>query len=208
MIFQDFIYQLQYLGIQDVLLPFILIFTITFAILQKINIFGDGKKNIHVVIAIVIGLAFITPHVLWGTGTDPSYPYLSNGMLDLVVVMNAALPKVSILLVAIIMGMLMLGIFGREVSIAGTSLAGWAVILTIAFVAWAFASSAGFFGPPGTPRFFGFYIDQELLTLLIIIAAFFLVIMYITKEDNNDPGKGLGKKLKDLMGEFGNVINK
>ena len=49
----------QDIGIYGVLLPFLLIFAISFAILGKIQIFGVGKKNINVVVSLVLGLLFL-----------------------------------------------------------------------------------------------------------------------------------------------------
>lgn len=40
--------------------PFFLIFFITFALLEKTKIFGDGKKQINALVAFVIGLIFVS----------------------------------------------------------------------------------------------------------------------------------------------------
>jgi len=40
--------------------PFLLVFFIVFAILEKTKIFGDDKKQLNALIAFVIGLAFVT----------------------------------------------------------------------------------------------------------------------------------------------------
>lgn len=44
----------------EAVLPFILIFTVVFAILQKSKILGDGKKQIDALVALVVGLITIT----------------------------------------------------------------------------------------------------------------------------------------------------
>src|SRR3989344_5016519 len=49
----------QDIGIYGVALPFLLVFVITFAILEKIQIFGANGKKVHVVIALVLGLLFL-----------------------------------------------------------------------------------------------------------------------------------------------------
>ncbi len=41
------------------LLPFLLVFFIVFAILEKTKIFGEGKKQINALISVVIGLIFV-----------------------------------------------------------------------------------------------------------------------------------------------------
>ena len=55
--FMDAVESLEDIGFYEVALPFILIFTIVFAILQKVKIFGASGKNFNAVIAVV--LAFL-----------------------------------------------------------------------------------------------------------------------------------------------------
>jgi hypothetical protein len=43
----------------ETILPFLLVFTLVFAILEKTKILGDGKRQIDAIIAIVIGLIFV-----------------------------------------------------------------------------------------------------------------------------------------------------
>jgi hypothetical protein len=44
----------------DFLYPFLLIFFLLFAILEKTNIFGEGKKQINALISLVIALIFVS----------------------------------------------------------------------------------------------------------------------------------------------------
>ena len=44
----------------EAILPFLLVFTIVFAILQKSKILGEGKKQIDAIVALVIGLLVIS----------------------------------------------------------------------------------------------------------------------------------------------------
>ena len=73
----------------DILLPFLLIFTVIFAILQRSKILGIDRKNFNVVVALVIGLLVIIPHI---TGT---YPYDR----DVVNILNNAIPQISIFII-------------------------------------------------------------------------------------------------------------
>src|SRR4030067_2089969 len=41
------------------LFPFLLVFFLVFAILEKTKLFGDGKKQLNALIAFVIGLIFV-----------------------------------------------------------------------------------------------------------------------------------------------------
>ena len=53
--FNDLIYQWENVGVFDLLLPFLLIFAVLFAILTNSRILGD-HKGINAIISIVIGL--------------------------------------------------------------------------------------------------------------------------------------------------------
>ena len=64
----DFINTLESWGLTDVMLPFLLMFTLMFAILQKTKILGDDKKNFNTVVALVMSLLIVIPHV---NGTYP-----------------------------------------------------------------------------------------------------------------------------------------
>ena len=52
---------------QDLILPFILIFVLIFAILQKTKLLGDGVQQINAVIAFVIAGIFVafSAYVVW-----------------------------------------------------------------------------------------------------------------------------------------------
>ena len=43
----------------ETILPFLLVFTLVFAILEKTKILGDGKRQIDAIVALVIGLIFV-----------------------------------------------------------------------------------------------------------------------------------------------------
>ena len=109
--FQEVILSLENMGLTDVLLPFLLIFTILFAVLEKAKIFGDDKKNINVMISLIVGLIVVIPHI---TG---SYP--ANA--DIVEIMNRAIPNISVIIVAIIMLLILIGIFGLLANVVSVS---------------------------------------------------------------------------------------
>jgi hypothetical protein len=44
----------------DYILPFVLVFTLIFAILQKSQLLGEGKKQINAIIGLVVGLILIS----------------------------------------------------------------------------------------------------------------------------------------------------
>lgn len=194
--FDSAIMNLYRIGVLDILLPFILIFTLIFAILQRTKVLGkdeEGRpvKNFNVVIAIVIAFATIIPHILWGSGS-PQNPYLSNGMLDVVQVINNALPSVSLIVVAILMFLIIIGVWGKNVDIGGTNLGGIIVILSIAAIIVIFALAAGWIGR--VPNWLGFLRNPEIQALVVVILVFGLIIRFIVGPNDNQ------KKEKDKSG--------
>ena len=193
--FPEMIQTLESYGLTDVLLPFLLIFTITYAVLFKSNIMGDSKKPFNKIMAFVMAMAVVIPHVVG------SYP---PGM-DVVEIINMALPNVSLLMVAAIMALLMIGVFGKDVTVAGTGLAGWVVLLSFLAVGFIFAQSAGLFGAR-LPSWFP-AIDAETKSLLVIILVFGALIWFITK-DEPDPGKKRKPINETINDMFGGVLKK
>ncbi|MBT5023422.1 hypothetical protein HON01_11430, partial [Candidatus Woesearchaeota archaeon] len=128
--FQNVIARLEYMGLSDVLLPFLLIFTVVFAIMQKTQPLGE-KKSYNVLIALVLALSTVVPHVL-------GY-YPANA--DVVVIINKSLPSVSIVLVAIVMVFLVVGLFGGKATWGG-ALSGWIAFAAFILVFVIFASAA------------------------------------------------------------------
>src|SRR3989344_8866636 len=97
---EGFVRTLENWGLTDVMLPFLLIFVIVYAILQKTKILGEGRKNLNVIIAVVVGLLVVIPHV---TGRFPADS-------DPVLIINDALPQVSIVLVAVVFLLILIGV--------------------------------------------------------------------------------------------------
>lgn len=89
-------------GLFDVVLPFLLIFTIIFAILEKTRILGhEGdekqtpKKNLNAMVAFVVALLVVATN-------------------KVVSAINASLPNVVLLIVVFLSFLLMLGIFWQD----------------------------------------------------------------------------------------------
>ncbi|MFH1916597.1 MAG: hypothetical protein ABIJ21_05000 [Nanoarchaeota archaeon] len=159
--------QLENLGIMDVLLPFLLIYVLIFAILQKINLF---KKGPHSGIALALALGVVIPHVM---GRYPE-------CWDVVVIINNAIPKISILLVAIL-AFLMIVVFVNGSSFVAKGM-GWALMAFIAYVTYVFLTSGGCneFDPFAIP----------FLQYLLPIGLFVLLIWFITRDEGPSGGGG------------------
>ncbi|HLC65689.1 MAG TPA: hypothetical protein VJI46_06220 [Candidatus Nanoarchaeia archaeon] len=94
---------LQRAGVYDVILPFILVFTIVFAILEKTKVFGmeviEGKeytrKNLNAMASFVISLLVV-------------------GSAEIVEILNIVSSQVVILLFASVLFLLLVGSFSKE----------------------------------------------------------------------------------------------
>ena len=193
----DGLRELESAGLLDVLLPFILIFTVVFAVFQKTKILGKDhegrpKKNYNVIIALVMSLAVVIPHV---TG--------SYGRFDIVDIINGALPNISLIVVAILMFLLLVGVWGKNVDIAKSSLGGWVVIASIIIVIYIFATQAGW---AGLPTWLYFLNDSTTQAAVITILVFGIIIWFVTKEDRprgeNEEG-GFRKMFTNMLREDG-----
>ncbi len=191
-IFQNYVQFVQLLdaaGFQDVVLPFFLIFTVIFAVLQKTHPLGK-KKSFNVVFALVVSLLVVIPHV---TGTYQGF--------DVVSAINSAIPKVSYWVVLGIMFLVLLGTFGISLDFGenGTehglrSLVIWGSFLIVALI---FAQSAGWLHWEWLGNILNL-IDPNAISLFIIILVFVAMIAFISggEDDEADELKKYYKKNK------------
>lgn len=177
--YQDLVYLLQYWGVQDVLLPFLLIFTIVFAVLQKTRIMGKDKKQFNVILAFVIALSVVIPHV---TG---SYPF----GVDVIDIINAIIPQIALIIVVLIMMLILVGVFAPA-SAGVIALVGALLVLFIFLGTTEYMYSLSWFY-----NIFG----EDVISLLVILLVFGLIVWYITSEPKADsPGGELVKELGKL----------
>lgn len=196
-------YRLADWGLFDIILPFILVFAIVFAVLQKTKILGEKSKNFNTVIALVMGMSVVVPHILYGSScsytSGSACPRLSNGMIDPVNVINSALPNVSIIMIAVLMVLLIFGIWGTKVKLGSNSLSGIIALFSFVSVIYIFGSSAGWWHLPdwASP-----WLSEDTKALIVTILVFAIIIWWITKEDDKD------NKREDAFGKFfGNILD-
>ena len=188
---EEFIRTLESWGLTDVLLPFLIIFVVIFAILQKARIFGEEKKNFNMVIALAIGLLVVIPHVL------DTYP---EGA-DVVKIMNSALPNVSIIAVAIIMMLIIIGLFGGEAKWMGGSLSGVVGIVAFILVIAIFGGAAGWWG---NWSWFTDFFSEDAVAVIVIVLVFAIIVSWVTKGEGMEKEKaGFGKIAKGVQDLFG-----
>ncbi|MBR9683222.1 hypothetical protein GOV03_01660 [Candidatus Woesearchaeota archaeon] len=113
-VFRSAITFLDKLGVYDVILPFLLIFTIMFAILEKTKVLGvekiDGKdltkKNLNAMVAFVVS-------------------FLVIASTELVGVINETMSHVVLLLILVVSFMLLVGVFFGSKEFTLESYPGW-----------------------------------------------------------------------------------
>lgn len=172
---ENFVMTLDRWGLTDVLLPFLLIFVIFFAILQKTKILGEGKKNLNVVVALVVGLLVVVPHVTNRFPPDA----------DPVVIINEALPQVSLVLVAIIFLLILIGVFGQDMVMLGVTMPGWIMIISLIIILWIFGGAAGWWSS-GFDQFLEENFGSEAVAVVIMLLVFGIVIAWITTESKEE----------------------
>lgn len=175
-------------GITDIIIPFVLIFTILFAVLQKISIFGkDTSKKYNVVIALGIALLSIIPHA---TGRYQQF--------DIVQVINNSLPQIGLLLIGLVLLMVLVGLLGGETSHKSVilGLAGIFAVVLLLLVFWRALY------PYSSPSWLWFFDDPSFQALLVILLVFGLIVWFVTKEPSKD-NKGMENFKKTLGDLFG-----
>ena len=161
--FQSTIAILESWGLMDILLPFLLIFVVSFAILQKTKILGKDKKNFNVIVGLIIALMVVVPHAL---GTYPAG-------FDVVNIINMVIPQISLIIVAILMLLLLLGLFG------GAKIPGAVAALAAIVVLFIFLGTTEWLY--GLDWFYDF-LGTEVVSFIIVILIFGLIIWFITSE--------------------------
>ena len=175
----EFLVQLEQFGLLDAILPFILIFAIIFTVLSTTKVLGEGKKNINTLVALVMGLLVVIPHVL---GTYPPGQ-------DVVNIINTALPNVSLLIVIVVAALVLMGIFRPNKE--GVPGGGFFAFLSAGAIIYIFGLSAGWWQTIG---FFSFLSNPDIQMIVVILLVFALVIFLITS-DNVVSGVDAVKKL-------------
>ncbi|MBI2654122.1 hypothetical protein HYX02_04900 [Candidatus Woesearchaeota archaeon] len=181
---EGFVRVLESWGLTDVMLPFLLIFVIVYAILTKTKILGEDKKNLNAVVAIVVALLVVIPHV---TGRFPENA-------DPVLIINNALPQVSIVLVAIVFLLVMIGVFGQDYVFLGMTMPAWISFVSFAVILIIFGGAAGWwdsgFGQT-LENFFG----TDGVAIFIMLLTFGIIIAWVTGDSKEAETKTILNRL-------------
>lgn len=171
-VFGDAIQFLERLGVYDIVLPFLLIFTIVFAILEKTKVLGtdtiDGneytKKNLNSIVAFVAAFFVVAS-------------------TRLVQAINTIIANAALLLVLIILFLMLVGTFFGEGEASLEDYEGWKktfmVIVFLAIIA-IFLHSMNWLLPIYFFLINNSTVDWVSTLILLIIIIFFM--WYVTKD--------------------------
>jgi len=182
---------LEKIGFVDVLLPFLLIFTVIFAILEKTKILGEGKRNMNIGISFIFALLVVVPHV---TGNFPAG-------YDPVAIINAALPSVSLVVVAVIALMILIGVFAHDRIMLGMTAPGWVGLFSIVTLVFIFGSAAGWW-QTGLLQWLEDIFGSDIVAVAIMLVVFGIIIAFVTGGEEHEKVGALEKagiNLKNLF---------
>ncbi len=169
--------QLEAMGFFEVALPFLLVFTIFYAMLSKINLFGNDKQSNNVVVSVIFAFLFVRA-------------------TDLVAIMNEFLPQVSFMTIAIITFMLLIGMLGAKTEFKGFGL-GLGFLIAAVAVIFSLGTTTGLL--QNIPDWIQLtQYDRNILIFIVLVGVF---IAYVTGAFNkkNDSGKNWIEKLGESV---------
>lgn len=161
------------LGFFHIALPFLLVFTLVFAILQKTRILGPESKQFNAIVAIIIGALTVRNQFI-------------------VELIQRFLPNISMFVIIALMFLLLVGIFGGKEFSGFTG--GWMLaVAIISFLLVGWALTADFLFAP--PWLFDLFLLQDVSALALIGAFAFGLWFVLHEETGRAP-------LKDVMDWF------
>ena len=172
----DLFSQLEGTGLFEYVLPFLLVFAIVFAIVEKTKIFGD-RNGVNVVIAIIMGLLFVT-------------------QTSLVSTLNSFLPKISLFIIVAVMVIILFGLFGAstEHGLRGILLLFGAVASLIA-IYWGLSPSLGFEVP--------LWVQSNWDAILVLIIVLIIIFLIVGNSKTQQKGEGFKNLLSTIDEVFG-----
>ncbi len=182
--FQDLFQYMKDFGVYDYILPFLLVVAIVFAILEKTQIFGANRTNINAIIGIVVGLLLVAQQ-------------------DIVATINLFLPRVSLIMVVILMGLVVVTLLGGK-TFEGLKGVWLAVGMFIAIIAVILALSPDL----GWSLDWLSPYDRSMLFTIAILVGIVAVLYFLLAGRGSGSGEGgfvkfAKKALEDAERSFG-----
>lgn len=160
-------------GFFDVILPFILVFTIMFAILEKTKIFGaetDRTKNVNAMVSFVVAFFVVaTPKIVKS--------------------IQISLPQVALILIVLVSFMLLAGSFFSSKEEFSFEKSGWKIFLTFVVflgIVAIFLNSVAWLDP--ILRYIAEKWRDTFIVSLIFLGLVIAVIFFVVGKDKNKGG--------------------
>lgn len=174
--FQDFIANLEDLGVYEVLLPFLLAFVVIFAVLEKVQLFGADTRRFNAIIAFVIAFFFVRSE-------------------SLVSIVQQFLPKVSMFIIIVLMVLLIIGFFlGKEFTGFGGGMAIFFTILALVVVLWLYAESTGAGGSLEWIR--DNITDKDIVWIIILAVAGAIILFALGGKPKSEKLRRAGEEIR------------
>ncbi len=153
----------------DYVLPFILVFTLIFAILQKTQLLGEDKKQINSMIGLVVGLILI------------SFSFARDIVVQLMpfLAVSAVILLVFMLLYGFIMGKKDGDVLHKGVKIALGIILGLALITAMLFI-------TGYWDPIYDLMFGGEGSSQIWINILLVVVIAGAIASVVASKDKHD----------------------
>ncbi len=178
-IFRESLTFMDQIGLYDVVLPFLLIFTLVFGVLEKSKIFGvekgvDGKeytrKNLNAMVAFVTGFFVVAS-------------------AQLVALINVFVARMALVLVILIMLMILLASFhapsDKGFNLMDMPLGKYLIWIVFFATILIFADGVGWLGPAWD--YVTNYWDSTLMATISLFAVVIGFIVYMTKAPGSKP---------------------
>ena len=161
--------------VMEVLLPFLLVFTVVFAILQKTSILGKGKKQIDAIVSLVIGLIVV------------AFGYATNVIVSL-------MPVLAVTAIIILVFMILYGMVHKEGELdlnkyirGGVGiLVGIIVVVSVLILTGGWDYLIDFYNTSNSDAI----VANVAFVIVIIVAIAIVVWGKGKKEDSGSSGKG------------------
>ncbi|MBW3020220.1 hypothetical protein KY334_02910 [Candidatus Woesearchaeota archaeon] len=161
-------------SLTDIILPFILIFAIIYAVSAKVLHFEGKGKKFQIVVSFVLSLMAVIPHV---TG--------AYGQFDVINIINNSIPQVIMIIIGVILALMLIGATGIDSGFgADDKFKQWAKYIALAIVGliiWTNVDSSGSFR---NIPFLGMLADPDIQAIALILIVFGGLVAYITGEND------------------------
>ncbi|MDD9953751.1 MAG: hypothetical protein OXR66_05435 [Candidatus Woesearchaeota archaeon] len=181
-VFREALVFFDQIGLYDVVLPFLLVFTLVFGVLEKSKIFGTEKsaddktrprKNLNAMVAFITGFFVVAS-------------------AQLVELINVLVARVALILVILICLMMLLASFHKQQDDHGFEIKGkaWLSAVVVIAVILIFLDGVGWLGFAWNYAIS--YWDSTFMGILLLLIIIIAFIMFITKDASGGKKNGNG----------------